>query len=125
MNLPVTTQFLQFLCSVVLGICLALLWSLLRALRTARPKLVHLCDGVFVLALLPTLLLFALYVGNGRFRLFFFPGITLGCVLFFLLFGSIAHRIFLIWFRTLYTILHLPRKISGKFAKKLFPFAKK
>lgn len=125
MNLPVATQFVQFLCSVALGFCLAPLWSLLRALRIARPKLVHLCDGVFGLILLPTLLLFALYVGNGRFRIFFFPGITLGCVLFFRLFGSITHRIFLIWFRTLHTILHFPRKISGKFTKKLFPFAKK
>lgn len=125
MNLTVASQLIQFLWSVLLGVCLALFWSFLRALRTDHPRLTHLCDGLFGLVLIPTLLLFALYVGGGRFRLFFFPGIAVGCMLFFLPFGSVTSRIFRSFFRTIRAVLRFPLKISRNFVKKLFSFAKK
>ena len=77
MSLPVAYQIEQFLWSVGLGAALALVWTLLRAARTLRPGLTHLCDALFGLLLTPTLLLFALYAGHGRFRLFFFPGMSI------------------------------------------------
>lgn len=125
MNLPVTAQMVQFGCAVALGFCLALFWSFLRALRTESPRLVHLCDGLFGLVLLPTLLLFALYVGDGRFRLFFFPGIALGCACFFLLLGSLSQRVFRVFWGTIRAVIQFIRKFSQKFAKKLFSFQKK
>ncbi len=125
MNLPVITQLLQFCCAVALGFCLALFWSFLRALRTESPKLVHLCDGLFGLVLLPTLLLFALYVGDGRFRIFFFPGIALGCACFFLLLGSLSHRVFRVLFSGIRAGMRSIGKFSQKFVKKLFSFQKK
>lgn len=132
MNLPVVWQIGQFLWSVGLGAALALVWTLLRAMRTLRPGLTHLCDALFGLLLTPTLLLFALYAGHGQFRLFFFPGIALGAALFFLLPGPYVHRMFLAFFRISVKILHfvaLPFshavKFFAKIEKNIFSFAKK
>ncbi len=125
MNLPVHAQLIQFLWSVPFGFGLAVFWCLLRAIRTARPRLTHLCDGLFGLVLLPALLLFALYIGAGRFRLFFFPGIALGCILCFLPFGAGLHRIFRAFFHGLAVLLRFPLKIYRNFVKKLFSFTKK
>ena len=41
------------------------------------PKLAGILDALFLLALLLSLLFFALYAGRGQFRLFFFPGFCL------------------------------------------------
>ena len=122
MSLPVAWQLEQFLWSMGLGAALALVWTMLRALRILRPGLTHLCDALFGLFLTPTLLLFALYAGHGRFRLFFFPGIAFGAALFFLLPGPFVLRIFLGFFRTFVKLFHCaaaPIAVVAKFFVKI------
>ena len=132
MSLPVAWQIEQFLWSVGLGAALALVWTLLRAVRILRPGLTHLCDALFGLFLTPTLLLFTLYAGHGRFRLFFFPGIALGAALFFWLPGPFVLRMFLGIFRTFVKLFRcaaapivLAAKFFVKIEKNIFSFAKK
>ena len=132
MNLSVSYQLHQFLLSVNLGVALAFLWTFFRALRMARPRLTHLCDLLFGLILLPTLLLFALYVGNGQFRIFFFPGIFLGAALCFFFPCPYVLRILLAAFRLFAAgirLFCLPFRIFLKFfhkiGKNIFSFAKK
>ena len=84
MTLPVLFQLGQFGLSLCLGAALGLLYTLLGAVRAVRPRLTALCDGIFGHILLPALLLFALSVGRGEFRLFFYPGILLGAAAWFL-----------------------------------------
>ena len=83
MELPVSLQAAQFLWAAALGIALALFYDLLRALRRRHPRLTRPADALFCIVLLPALLLFALYAGRGRFRLFFYPAIFLGGALYF------------------------------------------
>ena len=78
MELPVLFQAEQFAQALLLGGLLGLVYDLLRAPRRVRPKLGTLLDALFLLLLFLSLLGFALYVGQGQFRLFFFPGILLG-----------------------------------------------
>ena len=91
MENPVSFQLSQLLESLLLGLSLALLFDLLHLPRRLLQRLrqrnsknktnqrrhknrhsiwTHLTDLLYLLILLPTLLLFALYVGNGRLRVF-------------------------------------------------------
>ena len=79
MELPVLFQAEQFAQAVLLGGLLGLVYDLLRAPRKLLPKLAGVLDALFLLALLLSLLFFALYAGQGQFRLFFFPGILAWC----------------------------------------------
>ena len=78
MELPVLFQAEQFAQALLLGGLLGLVYDLLRAPRRFLPKLGTMLDALFLLLLFLSLLGFALYVGQGQFRLFFFPGILLG-----------------------------------------------
>jgi len=84
MELPVTLQAVQFAEAFALGLGLGLLYDLFRAVRRVHPHTTRLLDALFCLLLLFSLLLFALYPGRGEFRLFFYLGIGLGSVLYFL-----------------------------------------
>ena len=70
MELPVLFQAEQFAQAVLLGGLLGLVYDLLRAPRRFLPKLAGVLDALFLLALLLSLLFFALYAGQGQFRLF-------------------------------------------------------
>ena len=78
MELPVLLQAEQFAQALLLGGLLGLVYDLLRAPRRFLPKLGTMLDALFLLLLFLSLLGFALYAGQGQFRLFFFPGILLG-----------------------------------------------
>ena len=92
MELPVLFQAEQFAQAVLLGGLLGLVYDLLRAPRKLLPKLTGVLDALFLLALLLSLLFFALYAGQGQFRLFFFPGILLGAAGYFLVLSPVILR---------------------------------
>ena len=64
MELPVLFQAEQFAQAVLLGGLLGLVYDLLRAPRKLLPKLAGVLDALFLLALLLSLLFFALYAGH-------------------------------------------------------------
>ena len=69
MELPVGLQLRELALALALGAGLALLYVLLRPLRRSR-LLTSAMDFLYVLAVLLSLLAFALYAGRGRLRLF-------------------------------------------------------
>lgn len=69
MELPVCLQLRELGLALGLGAGFGLLYGLLRPLRRGRLT-TALADGFYGLLLLIGLLLFALYVGRGRLRLF-------------------------------------------------------
>lgn len=92
MELPVLFQAEQFAQAVLLGGLLGLVYDLLRAPRRFLPKLGTMLDALFLLLLFLSLLGFALYAGQGQFRLFFFPGILLGAAGYFLVLSPVILR---------------------------------
>ena len=69
MELPVSVQLRELLLALGVGAVFGLLNDLLRPLRRSRFS-TALLDLLWCLTVLATLLLFALYVGRGRLRLF-------------------------------------------------------
>ena len=86
MELPVSFQARQLLWSLLLGAALGLQFDALhlpcRLQSRPHPLLTQLADLLFVLSLLPALLLLALYVGEGRLRLFMLVFAALGAALY-------------------------------------------
>ena len=93
MELPVSLQAWQFALSFVLGFVLAAVYDLFRALRRGWRLLTRPLDALYCLILLAALLLFALYPGRGDFRVFFYPGILLGALLWFLTLSPLFLRL--------------------------------
>lgn len=69
MELPVVLQLRELRLALAFGAGLGLLYELLRPFRRG-PRSAALADLLFCLLLLAGLLLFALYAGRGRLRLF-------------------------------------------------------
>ncbi len=69
MELPVLLQLRELLLALALGTGLGLLYDLLRPLRHGRWKTAF-TDALYTLLLFTALMLFALYAGRGRLRLF-------------------------------------------------------
>ena len=69
MELPVSSQALQFAQAALLSVGLCLFYDLLRALRRLCPRVTGAADVLFALTLGVSLLLFALLAGGGQFRL--------------------------------------------------------
>ena len=69
MELPVSLQLRELLLALALGAGFAAVYDLMRPLRRG-PVLTAAADGIYVLAVLLSLLAFALYAGRGRLRLF-------------------------------------------------------
>lgn len=123
--MELNAQGLQFLLALGFGITQGIHYDILRTLRRAVPFLKHLTDLWFVLAYLIGNLLFALYVGNGEYRIFMFLASLSGLLLWML----ICSRLFL---RILYSVLRfitfpirLLWRFFQKFVKKLRVFLKK
>ena len=108
-------QTVQFLLSALLGVGLGLWYDLLRSLRR-RLGLTALSDAVFGLTVAVSLLLFALTVGRGQFRQFFFGGIFCGAVLYFL---TVSPYI-LSFLADFWGLLHRPLVFLQKMLKKIF-----
>ena len=75
MELPVALQLRELELSLALGAGLGLVYDLLRPLRRGR-IFTALWDGLWCLLTLVCLLLFALYAGRGRLRLFALAGMA-------------------------------------------------
>ena len=88
MELPLTLQGQQFLLAALMGVVFGLLYDFLRGLRRTARWTTHLLDVLFVLSFLFGSLLFALWIGNGEYRVFMLPGILLGMLLYFSTFGG-------------------------------------
>ncbi len=132
MELPVSLQGAQFAGAFALGLALAACYDIFRAVRRAHPRLTRPLDALYCLLLLLSLLLYALYPGRGEFRVFFYPGIFLGALLWFLTVSTpflralraIGRLIDKIW-AFLTAPLRAFRKIIEKFLKYLFSSAGK
>lgn len=125
MELPVLFQAEQFAQAVLLGGLLGLVYDLLRAPRKLLPKLAGILDALFLLALLLSLLFFALYAGQGQFRLFFFPGILLGAAGYFLVLSPVILRALTGLLRCFGQFLHTILQPVRFCAKKIFSFFEK
>ena len=124
MELPVSAQAWQFFQSVLLGLGLSLCYDLLRGLRRLRPGLTWLLDLLFGLILTASLLLFAIYPGQGLFRIYAGLGLLLGTVLWFL---TVSRWFLLAWTVILHGIGRLIGLLLGPFLwilKKIGLFAK-
>ena len=78
MELPVFFQAEQAALAALLGVLLAALYDLLRALRRVLPGAAGFADGLFALVFFLSMLAFALYPGQGVFRLGGMIGIFVG-----------------------------------------------
>ena len=132
MEQPVVFQLWQMGAAAIVGAALALLYDLLRLLRRFRPRLTLPLDVLFVLTVIPTLLLLALYVGHGQFPPFFYPLLALGAWAYFITLGRPLRRIFTAlghglmgFFRLLARPLGLLSKKSEKLKKYLFSSGRK
>jgi len=127
MELPVSLQTAQFALAALLGAGLAALYDFLRALRRLRPRATAWFDGLFALAVFYALLCFSLGPARGLFRLFLFPALVLGAILWFLTASGPALRLFSgIWrgigrfFAFLLFPVRLFLKFSANILKKFF-----
>ena len=77
MELAVSLQAGQFALAAAVGLALAVVYDLLRGLRKTWRFLTVPLDLFFCLITLFTLAAWSLYVGQGRFRLFFWRNVCL------------------------------------------------
>lgn len=95
MEQPVIFQLWQMGVAAAVGAALAVFYDVLRLIRRSLPRLTLPLDVLFVLVLLPTLLLLALYAGRGQFPLFFYPLLILGAWIYFRTLGRPLRRLLL------------------------------
>ncbi|MBQ9459787.1 MAG: hypothetical protein IJU66_07645 [Oscillospiraceae bacterium] len=98
--------------SVLLGMALALLYDLLRALRLRRRKdraFTGALDAAYCLALALSGLAFALRLGGGELRLYTLLAASAGAAVFFALLSPLLRPLWDFWARTLFELLRLLR----------------
>lgn len=117
-------QSSQFLLSAVLGLAYGIHFDFLRGLGRNLRWLRHLLDFWFALTFLLGNLLFALYVGNGEYRIFMLAGTGLGILAYFFTLSRPFSRFFDLFWRILTLPLRFLGKIFRRFLKKLQKFAK-
>ena len=84
MGTVVSAQLWGYLTAAALGAAAAAVYDLLRPVRLRRRKnrrLTHVLDGVYLLAVAPALLWYALRVGEGELRLVMLSAMGLGALL--------------------------------------------
>ncbi|MBQ9647810.1 MAG: hypothetical protein IJV43_05555 [Oscillospiraceae bacterium] len=124
--------------SVLLGMALALLYDLLRALRLRRRKsrrFTDALDGVYCLALVLSGAVFALRIGNGELRLYTLAAAAAGAAVFFGALSPLLRPLWDFWARVLFELLRLLRlplralqnfqRNLHKTAKRLFLFCRR
>lgn len=121
MELPLILQARQFLFSAILGLLYGLLFELLRGLWRCLPWLRHVLDFFFSLCFAAGNVLFALYVGDGEFRIFMLIGIFLGMGLHFLLLRHFFQPVFSVFWR----YITWPLRFFARLCKKILEFLKK
>ncbi|MBQ1263965.1 MAG: spore cortex biosynthesis protein YabQ [Oscillospiraceae bacterium] len=124
MELPVSLQAQQFFLSALLGVGFGFVYDALCAMRRQRPKLTAAADVFFGLFVLLALLLSALYIGGGRFRLFFFGGILLGAVFYFLALSRMMLAFWAAFWRFWGRMFALIRRPLTWICKKIAVFSK-
>ena len=123
MELPVFFQAEQAALAALLGVLLAALYDLLRALRRVLPGASGFADGLFALVFFLSMLAFALYPGQGVFRLGFFLEIALGAAAYFLTLSRLLLQIFESILRAIRQILHtLLQPVLGVVPLQLFAY---
>ncbi|MBR6424861.1 MAG: hypothetical protein IKS29_02810 [Oscillospiraceae bacterium] len=124
MELPVSLQGSQMLLAMILGLGLALVYDLLRALRRIFSLHKTPLDLLFCLLTLAALFFYALYPGRGELRLYMLLGVLLGGSLYFLLLSPWILPVFLeaaSILRHFFQILTHPiLQIAKKFCKIVF-----
>ena len=123
--------------SVLLGMALALVYDLLRAVRLRRRKnraLTGALDALFCAALGLSALLFALRLTGGELRLYTIFAAAAGAWLFFGALSPLLRPLWDFWARTLFELLRLLRlplrkarlllRRAEKFGKRLFLFSR-
>ena len=127
MEQPVAMQSAQFALAAACGAALALWYDVLRALRRRARWLRVPLDALFFLSALAFLLLEALYVGRGQFRIFMGAGTALGAAFWFLTASGPFLRASVAFFglilRMFDPVRAGMRRLAGK-TKKLFDFYK-
>ena len=112
MGTVIGEQARTLLTSVVLGLSLALLYDLLRAVRLRRRgsrALTGALDAVYCLALALSGLAFALRIGGGELRLYVLFAAFAGAALFFAALSPLLRPLWDFWARTLFELLRLMR----------------
>lgn len=117
-----SAQLMLFLQSILLGVCLGLLYDLLRALRRrgGGPVWLGILDGLYAVAAASSLFFFVM-TGDGELRLFVLAGTIGGAVLHFCLFSGPMAPLWDFWLG----ILLLPWRFLENFIKKLGSICKK
>ena len=131
----VSQQLISFLRATLLGLSVAVVYDLLRAVRLRAGSgkfLTHLLDAVYVLSALLVVVLFTLRQGEGELRLYMVMAMTLGFGFYFLALSGFFLPLWSFWVEVcaaLLAILWKPMEILlriGKifqiYIKKLFYF---
>lgn len=131
MELPVLVQLRELLLALGTGLCLGLVYDLLRPFRRGRWS-AALSDLIFSLINLLALLAFSLYAGRGRLRIFAVAAVFFGLCLWLWAFSrpfcAVQTRILRILLAPARILRRGCRRLFGKFfkfCKKHIAFAEK
>ena len=100
MGTVVSAQLWGYLTAAALGAAAAAVYDLLRPVRLRRRKnrrLTHVLDGVYLLAVAPALLWYALRVGEGELRLVMLSAMGLGALLYVLALSPLLRPLWDFW----------------------------
>lgn len=135
MENPISDQLVSFFLSALLGMMGGCLYDMLRLVWRKKSRLTHVLDGVYVVAVLLVIFLFALRRGQGELRLYMLLAMVLGAVLYFTAFSSLFYPLWSFWLDTAaewcallwkpVRILIRRGKIFSQFLKKHFHFCSK
>ena len=131
MGTVIGDQARTLLSSVLLGMALALLYDLLRALRLRRRKsraFTDALDAAYCLALILSGVGFALRIGEGEIRLYSLIAAAVGAAVFFAVFSPLLRPLWDFWARVLFELLRLlrlPLRALKKFERNLHKTAKR
>ena len=112
MGTVIGDQARTLLSSVLLGMALALLYDLLRALGLRRRKsraFTDTLDAVYCLALILSGIGFALRIGEGEIRLYSLIAAACGAAVFFAVCSPLRRPLWDFWARVLFELLRLLR----------------
>jgi len=127
MGFPLALQAEGFFSSLLLGIVLALLYDLLRALRVHRGAaraLTGVLDALYCLLFSLLVFLFSLRVGGGELRLYMIAAALAGALFYFLLAARLLRPLWAFWAEVVFSLCALAaaplralKRAYGKLAK--------
>ncbi|MBE7005255.1 MAG: hypothetical protein E7425_13455 [Ruminococcaceae bacterium] len=130
MEVAIDSQLRLLAAALLLGMALALLYDLLRALRARRerPGLTGALDAAYCAALALSLCVFTLRVGGGELRLYALAAAGVGAALYFGVFSPLLRPLWGFWAGTFFELarlLRLPGKTLKKFHRNLHKIMKR